>query len=92
MAIRSLSVPFGDGRCFAPQGMRIATAFGLAMTVVVGRWRGFAGVRWSFPCVLRNAGDGVPYGANRRATPPGVAGPHHKQKHQVRFSVSLRGA
>ena len=51
----------------------IATAFGLAMTVVVGRWCGFAGVRWSFPCVLRNAGDGVPYGQKCRATPPGVA-------------------
>ena len=51
----------------------IATAFGLAMTVVVGRWCGFAGVRWSFPCVLRNAGDGVPDGQKCRATPPGVA-------------------
>ena len=32
MAIRFLSGPIGAGRCFAPQGMRIATAFGLAMT------------------------------------------------------------
>ena len=51
----------------------IATACGRAMTVVVGRWCGFAGVRWAFPCVLRNAGDGVPYGQKCRATPPGVA-------------------
>ena len=69
----------------------IATAFGLAMTVVVGRWCGFTGVRWSFPCVLRNAGDGVPYGQKCRATPPGVAGPHLNQKNRVRFSMSLRG-
>ena len=51
----------------------IATAFGLAMTVVVGRWCGFARGRWLIRCIPRNAGDGVPYGANRRATPPGVA-------------------
>ena len=34
VAIRSLSVPSGDGRCFTSQGMRIATAYGLAMTVI----------------------------------------------------------
>ena len=51
----------------------IATAFGLAMTVVVGRWCEFAGVRRLLRCVLRNAGDGVPYGQKCRATPPGVA-------------------
>ena len=35
MAIRSSSVPFGDGQCFALQGMRFATPFGLAMTVLI---------------------------------------------------------
>ena len=39
----------------------IATAFGLAMTVAVGSRYGFAGVRRLIRCVLRNAGDGVPY-------------------------------
>ena len=29
------SVPEGDGRCCASQGMRIATAFGLAMTAII---------------------------------------------------------
>ncbi len=40
VAIRSLSDPEGVGRCFAPQGMRIATSgFALlAMTVVDGGW------------------------------------------------------
>ena len=32
----SFRPPPGDGRCFAPQGMRIATPYGLAMTVVGG--------------------------------------------------------
>ena len=45
----------------------------LAMTVVVGRWYGFAGVRRLIRCIPRNAGDGVPYGKNCRATPPGMA-------------------
>ena len=36
VAIRSLPVPHkGDGQCFALKGMRIATACGLAMTVIV---------------------------------------------------------
>ena len=39
----------------------IATAFGLAMTVVVGRWCGFAGVRWSIGCIPRNGTGAVPY-------------------------------
>ena len=29
---------------------------------------------------------------DRRDTPPGVSGPYHNQKYQVRFSSSLRGA
>ena len=42
----------------------IATAFGLAMTVVMGRWSGFAGVRWDVRCILRNGTGAVPYRAN----------------------------
>ena len=37
VAIRSLSDPFGVGRCKAPLRMRIATACGLAMPVVIGK-------------------------------------------------------
>ena len=44
-------------------------------TTNVGAY-GFAEIRWSFSCIPRNAGDGVPYGRTCRATPPGVAGPH----------------
>ena len=39
----------------------------------------------------RNAGDAVPYGDLCRDTPPGVSGPRHQKKDQVRFSMSLRG-
>ena len=35
-----------------PEGERIATAFGLAMTVVVGRWYGFAGMHTSVQLLL----------------------------------------
>ena len=46
--------PMGDGRCFAPQGMRIATGLtALAMTVVVGA-RSF---RFSRAIVAASAGD-----------------------------------
>ena len=60
-AIRSLSGPKGTGRCFAPQEMRIATAFGLAMTVAVGSRYGFAKARWDLRCIPRNGTEAVPY-------------------------------
>ena len=52
---------------------------------------GFAGGRRLVRCVLRNAGDGVPYGKTCRDTPPGVSGPHHQQKDRVKITTSLRG-
>ena len=78
MAISRYFVRFpGFFQEIAPQAFpSVTTAFGLAMTAVVGRWCGFARVRRLIRCIPRNAGDGVPYGKNCRATPPGVAGPH----------------
>ena len=65
MAIRSLSVPFGDGQCFALPGMRIATACGLAMTCLVWLvlldWRGNGPgwSAWAVPHALRGKSGGA---------------------------------
>ena len=42
--------------------------------------------------LVGNAVPGGPYGKTCRDTPPGVSGPHHKQKEQEKITVSLRGA
>ena len=64
VAIRFLSVPFGDGQCVALQGMRIATSgFALlAMTAVVGVGPSFGGA-------VRTPREGCPYG-NIKNCPP----------------------
>ena len=61
-AIRSLSGPSGTGRCFAPQGMRIATsAYGLlAMTRKIEPGPSFDGA-------VRTPREGCPYGKTCRA-------------------------
>ena len=63
VAIRSPSVPFGDGPCFAWKGMRIATAFGLAMTRKIEPDPSFGGA-------TRTPREGCPYRDPRRERPP----------------------
>ena len=70
LAIRSLAGPAGTGRRFAPRGIRIATGFALAMTAEDRGDPSAPGVPWFRWGVLRNAGDGVPYGAVGRGDNP----------------------
>ena len=44
-----------------------------------------------FACLRRGGRKPTALQVYRRATPPGVSGPHHQKKDQVQFSLSLRG-